>query len=57
MMGSDEDPENNKAVAFSLFIAVAVYGVCQTSHSTLAEYTDHGIRDFWYFVGSRRGCM
>ncbi len=28
MMGSTEDPENGKAVAGSIFVAVAVYAVC-----------------------------
>ena len=32
-MGQTKDPEDGAAVAASIFIAVAVYGVCQTSKS------------------------
>jgi hypothetical protein len=31
VMGLEEDPEDHKAVAASIFIAVAVYGVCLPS--------------------------
>lgn len=31
MMGTEEDPTDGKAVASSIFIAVAVYGVCSCS--------------------------
>lgn len=38
VMGMEEDPEDNKAVATAVFITVAIYGVCTSIHMQFHMY-------------------
>lgn len=38
VMGLEEDPEDHKAVAASIFIAVAVYGVSRPHRKKLGQH-------------------
>jgi hypothetical protein len=55
VMGKVGDPTDGAAVAFSIFIAVAVYGVghCQ-NFASIHKLTRYLRRLFWYSAVSRR---
>ena len=65
MMGLEEDPEDHKAVAASIFIAVAVYGVrCSPLLLTLAHADTEqafllfcGSQAYLHVRASRRGAI
>lgn len=65
-MGSDEDPEDGKAVALSIFIAVGVYGVSQGVHviqtGPSADYNQFflvfcGLQAWLHIRASRKGAI
>ena len=65
-MGSDEDPEDGKAVALSIFIAVGVYGVSQAIHvAHMRQPADHdkfflvfcGLQAWLHIRASRKGAI
>lgn len=51
VMGLDEDPEDHAAVATSVFITVAIYGVREEYHVTYLETNPR--QAFFVFCGSQ----